>query len=53
MKKCYTTVEDIIKLLPVQTLADLCGISKQYCHKLLKEKSKLDVFKMYCEIMVD
>ena len=53
MKKCYTTVEVIINLLPVKTLADLCGISKQYCHRLLKEKSKLEVFKMYCEIVVD
>ena len=50
MKKCNTSVEDIINMLPVQTLADLCGIHRSYCYKLLKSNSKLDIFKMYCEI---
>ena len=50
MKKCYTTVDAIINLLPVKTLANLCGIHRSYCYKLLKKNTKLDVFKMYCEI---
>ncbi|MBP5426707.1 MAG: hypothetical protein J6Y29_02245 [Clostridiales bacterium] len=48
MKKCKVDFYTIVGLLPVTTLAELCGISKQYCHKLLKTNSKQDIFKKYC-----
>lgn len=51
MKKCYTTIDTIIELLPVKLLAELCGIHRSYCYQLLKEgKTKVEIFKIYCEI---
>lgn len=53
MRKCYTTVDTIVNLLPVSALADLCGICRSYCYKLLEENTKVEIFKKYCEILED
>lgn len=50
-KVCYVSLKDMINNLPVQTLSNLCGISKQYCYILLKTHTKLEIFNMYCELV--
>lgn len=37
----------VIEVLPVTELAKLCGISTRHCYRLLKEKSKLNLFLEY------
>ena len=49
-KTCYVSIDNIIKKLSVSALADLCGISRQYCYQLLRQYTKVQVFKMYCKL---
>ena len=43
-------IENVINGLSIQTLADFCKVSRTTIYRLLKSRSKYEIFLLYCDI---